>query len=465
MQQNVNTLTRLSALALGIAGALALGQAQAAGFQLKENSVKAMGRAFAGSAAVGGDTSVVVNNPAAMSLFEQRAVQTDVTAVDISFNFNGGGGGVDAFGRPLLGGDGGDAGDITPIPALSMVLPLSGDFEYVTLGAMVSAPFGLKTEYEPTWVGRYSAIKSEVEIIDLTLSAAVDVTDHFSIGAGVIFERAEVTLSNAIDFGSAVCRPSAATGGLPPPFCLPLGGNTFGPQQNDGAASINGTDNNVGWLIGAHFHPNDKLNIGVSYRAEIDHEISGDADFTVPANVVPILAVGAPGQFVDTQGAAALTTPSITTVSVSYAFTDRFTMMADYARTGWSSLRNVTVDFENPSQADSVEPFNWSDSDFYSIGAEFALNEQWVLRAGLARDDTPTNDEARTPRLPDQNRNWVSLGVTWNMSEAFEITGGFTHIMVDDPSINAVLSSSGSRLTGSFSADANLYGISAQYKF
>ena len=42
-------ITRLSALALGIAGALAMGQAHAAGFQLKENSVKAQGRAIHGS--------------------------------------------------------------------------------------------------------------------------------------------------------------------------------------------------------------------------------------------------------------------------------------------------------------------------------------------------------------------------------------------------------------------------------
>ena len=58
-----------SALALGIAGVLALGNAQASGFQLKENSVKATGRAAAGSAAAEGDTSVVVNNPAAMTTF------------------------------------------------------------------------------------------------------------------------------------------------------------------------------------------------------------------------------------------------------------------------------------------------------------------------------------------------------------------------------------------------------------
>src|SRR6476469_921989 len=113
-------VSRISALALAVAGVLAFGgQAHASGFQLKESSVKAMGRAFAGSGSASGDASVVTANPAAMSTFDQ-----------------------------------------TPVPAISAIFPM-GD-SGVTLGAMLSAPFGLKTEYDAGWVGRYTAVKSEV---------------------------------------------------------------------------------------------------------------------------------------------------------------------------------------------------------------------------------------------------------------------------------------------------------------
>ena len=44
-----------TALALGIAGVMACGQADASGFQLRENSVKNLGRANAGTA-VASDT-------------------------------------------------------------------------------------------------------------------------------------------------------------------------------------------------------------------------------------------------------------------------------------------------------------------------------------------------------------------------------------------------------------------------
>jgi long-chain fatty acid transport protein len=452
-------VTQISALALGIAGALAFGQAQASGFQLKENSVKATGRAYAGSGAAAGDASVVINNPAAMTLFDESVVQADIHAIDLSYEIDAGG--TDAFGRPLTGGDGGNAGSVAAVPALSAIFPL-GD-SGVTFGAAISAPFGLKTEYEDGWVGRYHALESDVRIVDLNLAFSVDISERFSLGAGLIVERAEVTLSNAIDFGSAVCTPSAATGGLPPPFCLPLGSNVYGPQQNDGKAVIEGEDTGFGWTFGMHLRPTDNLSFGLSHRSEIDLELEGEADFTVPANVVPILAVGRPGQFVDTDVTAPLTTPSITTFSAAWQVTDAFALMADVSATDWHSLEAIDINYASP-QPNTVEDFDWEDTMFYSIGAEFALNEAFTLRAGLAYDETPVQDETRTPRLPDNDRNWFSIGATWAPSETLEISGAYTRIMVDDPELD-IVSTSGSRLVGEAEGHANIFGVSAQYKF
>src|SRR5690606_25341174 len=212
---------------------------------------------------------------------------------------------------------------------------------------------GLATDYERDWTGRYHALESDVRIIDVTLSASLQVNDFVSVGGGVILERAEVTLSNAIDFGSAVCAPSAATGGLPPPFCLPLGGNVYGPQQNDGMVEVTGDDTGVGFVAGIHLQPTERLSIGLSHRTEIDHMLDGEADFTVPGEVAPILAVAAPGQYVDTGVTADLTTPSITTLSAVFKASDRVTLMADASRTGWSSLRTIDIDFDNTQPTSS----------------------------------------------------------------------------------------------------------------
>ena len=447
MQQH--RYTRLTALAFGIAGALTLGQVQASGFQLKENSVKSLGSAFAGAGVRDDDSSVVVNNPATMARFEGTTFQADVMAIDPGIEFQGSG--TDALGRPLTGGDGGDAGDIAAVPALSVIHKLDNGLAF---GAMISAPFGLKTEYDNGWQGRYFGQKSEVEIVDLTLSAALDIVpDRFSVGAGLIYSRADVTLSQAIDFGTALFSNPATR---PLPFAL--------PQAADGFAEVQGDDTGFGFIVGANFSPTDKLAIGLSYRSEIDYELSGSVDWTVPDNVAAVFAASPTTRplFQDGSITADLTTPSVTSVDVRYDFTDRFAMMATWAETGWESMREVRIDFANPDP-DSVEPFDWRDTEFMSLGGEFKLNDSFTLRAGVAYDETPTPIETRSPRLPDDDRTWYSVGGTWTASEALELNFGYTYLEPDAPHVD--ITARGSHLVGPFDGHADMYGVSAQYKF
>lgn len=447
--QTQNRFIQMTALALGIAGALAVGQAQASGFQLKENSVKAMGRAFAGSGVATGDASVVVNNPATMTSFEGTTIQSDITVVDLNASFDGGGfaGTGTPLARPLTGGDGGNAGKPTPIPAMSIIHKFDNG---LAVGAMVSAPFGLKTEWDRGWVGRYQALTSDLKTVDLTLSAAYEIVpDRFSVGAGLVYERAEAELSKAVDFGSLLAFNSVPG---------------FAPQSADGEAVITGDDTGIGYIVGMNFRPTDKLAIGVSHRSEIDHELSGKADWTVPGNARTVFnGIGRSALFNDGKALAKLTTPSVTSVSLAYQFNDQLTFMGDFAQTDWHSLKEIRIEFANPDP-DSVEDFSWDDTRFWSVGAEYKLSEAFTLRAGYAYDETPTTFATRTPRLPDEDRRWYSFGLTWNMSEQIEINAAYTRIEPDAPKIG-INDSSRHSLFGEFSSDVNLFGISGRYSF
>lgn len=455
-------LIRMSALALGIAGAMAAGQAHAAAFQLKENSAKAQGRAMAGAGSALGDASVVVNNPAVMSTFTDKAIQVDLTAVDLSFEFSGGGSAAagSPLAQPLSGGNGGNAGGLSAIPAMSFVMPLSDDLQYLTIGAMISAPFGLKTEYDRTWAGRYHAVESDLKFIDLTVAASVELGETVSFGFGAIYEHAEVTLSNAIDFGSGICANPQTTAlcFLPNPVQGP-----YGPQRNDGFATINGTSNSLGWLVGLNWRPSDSVSLGYAYRSEIDHEVRGTADFEVPANVVPIFAGSR--LYTDTGGGADLTTPDTHTLSGTWMATERLSLMAEAVLTGWDSLEEVRIQYENPAQADTAEDYLWKDSWFYSVGGEYRFSDAFTFRAGVARDDSPVSRPYRSPRLPDQDRMWYSVGLTWAATPNLDINASYVLIdLADTPEVD-IRSTSGSRLTGDYEGGADLYGISAQYRF
>ena len=446
---------RATALALAVLGTLAAGQASASGFQLREQSVKNLGKSNAGSI-VGKDASNVSLNPAAMTNLDKNTVQNDITVIDLTAEFSGSGR-ILGSAHPaagLAGGDGGDPGDPTVVPNLSVVFPMKGALEGMTIGASIGAPFGLKTEYEPGWVGRYRALTSDVKVVDLTLSVAFKATDGVSFGAGLIYERADVTLSKAIDFGTAIC----ASGN--PANCFSTS-YPFKPQQMDGVFEVSGDDTAMGYVVGMQVAPTDKLAIGVSHRSEIKHDLTGTLDFqNVPA------LLGADPRFQDGDGGARMVTPAITTLSFMYGVTDSFRVLADYQSTGWSSLQDVTIKRANGTVVGS-EDFSWKDTDFVSVGVEYDLSEAFTLRAGVGQDESPTKDATRTPRLPDDDRMLYSVGMSWAMSDHLTIDAAYQRITIEDPVINlgVHLPSDLSTLQGTYSGSANLFGVSMQYRF
>ena len=452
----MNTKThsfKATALALAVLGTLAAGQAAASGFQLREQSVKNLGKSNAGSI-VGKDASNVALNPAAMTNLDMITVQSDLTVIDLTAKFDGGGNVLGSPLKPLTGGDGGDPGDATLVPNMSIVIPMKGALEGMTLGFSIGAPFGLKTEYEAGWVGRYRALTSDVKVIDLTTSVAFKATDGVSIGFGLIYERADVTLSKAIDFGTAICASSN------PANCF-TSSYPFKPQQLDGVFEVSGDGTSIGYVVGAQIAPNDKLAIGFSHRTEIKHDLEGSVDFqNVPA------LLGADPRFQDGDGGARLVTPAITTLSIKYGFTDQFRVLADYQSTGWSSMKDVTIKRANGTLVGS-EDFSWEDTDFVSIGVEYDLSEAFTLRAGVGQDESPTNDVTRTPRLPDNDRMLYSVGMSWAVSDHLSVDAAYQRINIDDPEValGVHAPSDLSTLVGTFSGSANLFGVSMQYRF
>ena len=444
---------RATALALAVLGTLAAGQASASGFQLREQSVKNLGKSNAGSI-VGKDASNVSLNPAAMTNLDKNTLQADVTVIDLSADFTGGGRVLGSPAAPLTGGNGGDPGDPTAVPNMAAVFPLKGALEGMTVGASIGAPFGLKTEYENGWVGRYRALTSDVKVVDLTLSAAFKATDGVSVGFGLIYERADVTLSKAIDFGTAICASSNPANCFNPVY-------PFKPQQMDGAFEVKGDGTSIGYVIGGQIAPNDKLTIGFSHRSEIKHDLEGTLDF----QNVPALLANDP-RFQDGDGGARLVTPKITTLSIMYGVTDAFRVLADYQATGWSSLQDVTIKRSNGTVVGS-EDFSWEDTDFFSVGVEYDISPAFTLRAGVGQDESPTNDATRTPRLPDNDRMLYSIGASWNVSDHLSIDAAYQRINFDDPEVNLGVHAPSdlSTLTGTYSGSANLFGVSMQYRF
>ncbi|MGB3393531.1 MAG: outer membrane protein transport protein [Stenotrophomonas sp.] len=473
-----STFARVTALAIGIAGILAVGHAEGAAFQLKENSAKGLGRAFAGSTSAWGDASVVATNPASMRLLSGRQFQADVSAISFSADFEKFGA-YNANGTPVSGGNGGDAGMIAPVPAAYFHMPF-GENDNMHVGMSLTVPFGFKTEYDRNWVGRYHGVTTDLKAIDLGASFSYDVNPYVSFGASVFVEHLTMELSNALDMGSAIngtaqqkaAAATLAAGGSPAQAQAAANAAAqqmamlgFYPGSADGFVTIEGDNNAVGYVLGTTLSPSENTNIAFSYRSKVEHKITGGkADFTVTPEAAALLAQTAPGTFVDSSGKATVTLPASVTMSITHRINDRWTVMGDVSRTAWSTaFDKVTVDFAS-NQPDTTLVFAYNDTTFGSIGAEYRLSDTITLRGGLAYDESPTTYAHRDVRVPDVTRKWVSFGLGWTPSEKTEFNFGYTHLFTNEPAINAT-SATGNVLQGKYDVGGDILAASINYKF
>lgn len=463
----------VAALTLAIAGALVAPQAaHASAFQLKENSAKALGRAFAGSTAAGDDASVIVNNPAAMSMLKGNVFQADVTGINFSTKFKGNA--TDAQGRPISGGNGGDAGTTMPVPALYFATQVADKWH---IGLGLTAPFGFKTEYDNDWKGRYNGIKSDFKSLDATLSVSFDVSDNFAVGVSGIAQKTSAELTSAINYntvGLGLIQRAAAAGQISPAVARQLATTyaTVVPPGSDGIARIKGDDWAYGWQVGGLWKITQNDRLALNYRSKIKHTLDGTGNFTMPSNVTAVLsnpAVGAllgTGQspFTHTNGTAGFTTPAVATASFWHQDV-KFGLGFDLSWTKWDSFQNLTVNYSNPNQPQTTEKYAWRNSWFVSAGGEYYVNDRLTLRGGVAVDSTPTYDDTRSPRVPDSTRKWLAFGVGYKATENFELNAGYAHIFVNKAHIGNALSSTNDRLVGENDDKGNLLSVSAKYQF
>jgi long-chain fatty acid transport protein len=202
----------------------------------------------------------------------------------------------------------------------------------------------------------------------------------------------------------------------------------------------------------------------LNYHSKIDHTLTGNATFGVPATVAPVLAASPVPVFANTAASAVFDTPANAEASWWHTLNDRWSVGADVGYTHWSSLKGLTVQYANPAQPATTEVFNWDDSYFGSIGAEYKLDPAWTLRGGLAIDGTPTSADTRDPRVPDATRRWVTVGLGYQPDAHWNLDVGYAHLFVSDAHVLDV-SATGDVLDGYFANKGNLFGASAQYKF
>ena len=439
--------------------AVASSQSMASGFQLIEQSVSAMGTAYAGSAAKADDATTVYFNPAGMSRLKGKQISAGIHLVAPQGDFSNDGsyvnpaltGGVVMPGS--LTGPDDDSNTLGVVPNFYLVSQINQDTH---IGLGVNAPFGLATKYDNDWVGRYQAIDSEVKTVDINPAISYRLNDQLSIGFGVSAQYVKAKLTNAVDFGT-ICFDKIGPGA-----CASSG---VTPLNADGKARVEGDSWDFGFNLGLLYAFTDQTRLGLSYRSKISHDLDGDAKFRVPVGFRGLLDFVGSTSFQNTDASASIDMPETAIISLYHQLNPKWAIMGEAAWTRWSRFEELRVEFDNPAQPDSVQPENWDDSWRVSLGLTYTPNKTWTYRAGVAYDETPIpGDKERTPRIPGNSRTWLAFGLGYNISQSVSIDAGYAHLFVDDSGVDQT-GSTGHTLVGDYENSVDILSAQLNYKF
>ena len=223
----------------------ATSQGFASGFAINEQSVSNMGTAFAGRSSSADDASTVFGNPAGMSRIKREQISGGISLIHAKTD-------IDNASGSATGSNDGDMVPFIGAPMGYYVKPLDDNWS-VGLGLYV--PFGLVTDYERSFQGRYHGDRSEVQVITLQPTVSYRFNEQLSIGFGPTINRINGELTSAAND--------------------PLTGN-------DGKVEIKGDDTALGYNLGVLFEVTPQTRFGLTYHSKVDYRLKGDTKISGP---------------------------------------------------------------------------------------------------------------------------------------------------------------------------------------
>jgi long-chain fatty acid transport protein len=474
MEMELHRATRslFASAALATFAAVAPATLHAQAFGLNEIGSCAVGRAFANTGSPCKDASTIFWNPAATTGLPGWTIAGGVAAIALDAGFT-----QDSTRRKW---DSDVPTEWVPHVFVNYHNP-SSKFAW-GVGAYV--PYGLTSEWTDDFPGRFSAKRASLKTIYVQPNVAYQITPNWSIGAGPIWGHSSVELIQGVDLA---------------PFPTPAG-VTFGQL---GIASgtefarvrLKGSDDAFGAQIGISGKFSNSWTVGARFLTPLEFEYQdGDVTFTqIPTNLViggtvqapfsqgtPIDALvepqfSAPNPLVSQTADTKITHPAQVQAGVAYSGFRDWLLEADYAWIGWKRFDVLPVTFNGPASGNSrvlIEDYN--NSSAIRLGAEYTTAYSGLkVRAGFAGAASAAPPESVTPLLPEQDRNYWTLGFGWPVWSNWTVDGAFAHVstggsrgrIVERTTAQNATATAEQLNSGVFNLSANVFTITLKTSF
>ncbi|MCV2352742.1 OmpP1/FadL family transporter [Paucibacter sp. B2R-40] len=477
----------LSSLAM----AMPVREAAAAGYHFGTQSAAAEGTANA-NGAEGNDASTIFANPAALTRLSGLRFSGVLDYVKPDVKFTDAGSTIALPGSGLQPRPISAVGD-TQSPAKSVVVPhLYASYKYsdsLAFGMGTFVPFGAKLEYGENWGGRYNLRSIDLKSMAFNPNVAWKPSSNLSLAFGVTAEYMDGELKRAVPYASIyasgllAAAQQAAAGGAPglAQDLQRQASQVFGNAGLDGSIKIKGD----GWGYGANlallWEPDTNTRFGLAWRSSIAHTLKGTADWTQPSNLPASVLAGVTGKpsdghskldHNDSGASIKADTPESLSFQAFRQLDERFALMMDATWYRYSRFEFLSINFDSTA-APSITAEHWKNAWRVSLGGNWRLNPDLLLRAGVSYDKSPVSAVYRSPSLPDSDRTWFALGSNYKFSPQLDLDLSFGYIKLKDAPMAATDDGEGitpcscafSTARGNFQSSAKTFGVQLNYKF
>lgn len=303
------------------------------------------------------------------------------------------------------------------------------------------APYGLRTQWPLDFEGRYVGYKNELSSIYIQPTLAYQVVRRrLSLGAGLGIVRGEVKIERRLDLATTLIPGTDVTFAA---LGVPLGTDfaNLALKTHAWAATFH---------VGVNALLTDRLSVGARYlhTAHLDLD-DGTADFTeidtgfllpagnpfgvpagTPVDVVlaPLFAPGGP--LSDQRFNTDLTLPNMFVVGFRFRAAETLELLLDYQWTGWRQFDEAALDFQR-APADTLF-LNFRSTSTIRLGGDYALTEDWAVRAGIGYNNAAEPDKSVSPLLPEARRWIFTTGLGYRLSAHFRADAGVEYLSQAD---------------------------------
>lgn len=264
------------------------------------------------------------------------------------------------------------------VPSLHYVSSKMDDFRF---GMSVVVPGGLTKRWSDS-PAKDAAQEFALEVLELNPTLSYRLTDKLSVAVG-----ARALYSQGI-------VKSASTA----------------------SRDMQGDSFDYGYNLALAYKPMSNLEFGMTYRSNVDLTEEGNAKLYIGNAKV-----------YDGGSSVSVPLPAMFNIAAAYTLESKTTFELVYERTFWSAYdvldfeyRSVIATILQPSFDAPIQK-SWKDADAIRMGITQELDTM-TLMFGAVIDTTPIPDEKMSYELPDSNSIALSMGMTYSVNEALDLS-------------------------------------------